>query len=371
MRSLPRPPSAVHVVPLALGTSLLGGHADAHPFGDRYAAQRLDVGLYVDRIEVLWRADAPRALLPQHDGRIDETRLTAELPTGLVATLDGVTLAPDTIEVRPLPELNSEHGYGVEVRTRYAADLRGDHELTVSNGNLGGTPSFHLVDATIPAGVVIHASSLWAEPQGLRKIDLSDRWSRAESRRRLSLTWTWPTSPGAMLWHHLGPPRLRLVDHHPETLWASWWRGVPKPMPFALALGGHLVLGAASGAASLGRRTAPLAVAACGVAVASGGLGVGSTVLLLAVAAGLDPRIALAVAAGAWARPWSAWLVAAGVIGALWGSAYGGFTRWRVGWALALATALATHGRSQPPPVAAATAGTPPSGWTGDAAGQE
>jgi hypothetical protein len=334
---------------------LCASTADAHPFGDRYAAQRLDVAVQADHLDVVWKADAPRALLPQTAEGIDVPRMHAELPAGLVATLDGTTLTPTEVEVVELPELTTEHGVGVEVRLRYEADLRGAHALTVSNGNLQGTPSFHLLDATLPAGIDVVSSSLWAEPQGLRKIDLSDRWSRAESRRRFALSWAWPSSPWDRLWDALHPPMRHLSSLHPQPAWLAWWTGQETPPTFAVAVVGQFVLGVLLGWSPAAQRTGAFAAACALAAIVWGAPGAGGSLIGIALAAGVDPRVAVALAAASWGRPWSPVLVGAAAFGLLAGRGAEPAPRRRVLAGLALAAALATHGVGAPPAIPTGT----------------
>lgn len=334
---------------------VVAGTANAHPFGDRYAAQRIDVALQADGLDVVWRADAPRALLPQNAQGLDTQRMHAELSAGLIATLDGETLTPTDIAVTELPELTTEHGVGVEVALHYTADFTGDHELVVSNGNLQGTPSYHLIDARLPAGTHVHSSSLWAEPQGLRRIDLANRWSRAESRRRFSLAWTWPTSLSGRLWDALGAPQRPLSALQPQPWWTSWWTGQETPPTFAIAWLGHVAVGALCGVSRAGRRTAPLAAAAAVGAILWGRLGVGGTLFGLALAAGVDPRLTIAVACASWDRPWSPVLAAAACLGVVLGRGPVPASRRRVVAALLVTAALATHGVGAVPPSSPAT----------------
>jgi hypothetical protein len=373
---LPAPPRRAtpsRSIAVGLGVALVAWSASpaasAHPFGDRFIAQRLDV--HVDRggLRVGYLADVPTALMAERGGEPDLERTLDELTRGIVVVVDGATV-PATVERRAhRADLISPHTRILELVLRADAPLAGRHRVEVSNGNLHGYPSFYFTEVEVSSSASVYDSSLLAEPKGLAAVDLSSRWTRSELRRRLTLDVELPDTAWAAAFDRIDGGRVPLAEAHDADPWDGWGRGSHTPAALLPALVGVPLAGALAGAAgprrlallaSLATGLLALAVSALGAAPLPAGLRVGAC-----AAAGLIAvrtpwpvgAVGAAVLALTAPTPWSAPLLAAGLAAAALGACLPDRARSR--W-LALAAVVVGGGLAALGPPDAAPEPTPP-----------
>lgn len=203
---------------------MLPGLAQAHPFGDRYAAQRLSVDLSRQEVVVDYLADAPLIMLT--DGS-DEAALQAALDTlqaGLLLAVDGRTVPLVRRAADHRPDLVSMHTHLFHLQLVGEVPLAARHTVEVGNINLSGRPSFFLDEVTVTGSARVHASSLRVAMRDGTVTDLADAWSRSELRRRIRVDVELPTDPWSTLFDELDParwPASRTHDRDPLPAWAA------------------------------------------------------------------------------------------------------------------------------------------------------
>ncbi len=306
------------------GVALLGlvTAASAHPFGDRYAAQRLDVIVDPEGVTVWWQGDIPRALLPQRDGATDMELALARAAAALSVTVDGASV--------PLRELSRRHSVDlVSMHTELLTlALRADvgwlpgvpFALEVGNANLVGEPCWYFDTLTVPATAEVRSTDLAVRRRDGGLDVLAGRWTRAEPRRRVRATLTIPADPLSRWLTARGAPGVPVAQRLPASAWTRWRtgqhdRGTAAAAAALCALGG-LGLGTVlrarrpgwSGGAGILAAAVGCALAVATVPPALAGL---LTVSLLTtlLGASLGPRapavgllLALVAACGAAAR---------------------------------------------------------------------
>lgn len=166
----------------------LEGPAGAHPFGDRYAAQRVDVRLDRAGLDVGYIADVPIPLLPSHAGAADPDAMLAELATGLTITVDGASVPTRVAHSAQRMDLVSMNARVLELVLRADVDLTGAHTLEITNGNIPAVPCYHFADVQTAPSLRVTKSSLRLPALGGKIMDFSRQWSRSELRRRVQLT---------------------------------------------------------------------------------------------------------------------------------------------------------------------------------------
>lgn len=228
----------------------------AHPFGDRYTAQRLDVRLDLGGVDVAFMADAPLALLPP--GTPDTTEGLEEaargLSAGLILTVDGATVPLQVTSQQARLDLVSMHTRVLELVLRADVDLRGPHTVEVSNGNLQGAPSFFLSTLEVAPSMTVVDSSLLTGTEAEQS--LSGRWTRSEGRRLMHAELDGDGSIPARALTSLDPRTVDLHTAH-APLMASWRAGGHTARNAGLLLLLGLAAGAGLGVASpRERRTA-------------------------------------------------------------------------------------------------------------------
>lgn len=166
----------------------LEGPAAAHPFGDRYAAQRVDVRLDRAGVDVGYIADVPLPLLPSHGGAVDPDAMLAELASGLTITVDGASVPTRTAHSAQRMDLVSMNARVLELVLRADVDLTGAHTVEITNGNIPAVPCYHFADVQTAPSLRATKSSLRLPALGGKIMDFSHQWSRSELRRRVQLT---------------------------------------------------------------------------------------------------------------------------------------------------------------------------------------
>lgn len=162
--------------------------ADAHPFGDRYAAQRMDVRLDRAGVDVGYIADVPIPLLPSHAGAADPDAMLAELASGLTITVDGASVPSRVTHSAQRMDLVSMNARVLELVLRADVDLTGAHTVEITNGNIPAVPCYHFADVQIAPSLRVTKSSLRLPALGGKIMDFSRQWSRSELRRRVQLS---------------------------------------------------------------------------------------------------------------------------------------------------------------------------------------
>lgn len=259
----------------------------AHPFGDRYAAHGLDVRLEPDGVEVTLAVDVPAVRVPDGGAFLDE------LAGAVVVSVDGHSV-PFTVSTRAArPDLVSGgHTVVYAVDGRAEVDLRGIHEVDVSQGALPAEPAYHRLDVWVPVGAEVRRV-----PRGPRDTtDLATRtagWARREASRGVRLRVALPDDPWTRAVRALDPREaVRAVDAPAAGLLEDRLAGRRTPGTVALDLGAASLLGALL---ALPRRAPGVGVGA--LLLAAAGLGVAGHrwIALAAVAA----AVGLAVSAAA------------------------------------------------------------------------
>lgn len=198
-----------------------GAVAQAHPFGDRYAAQQLEVDVHPDQVVVTLTLDVPDPLLAEEAGTdvVPGEVLADRLLHGVTLTVDGepTQLVELSRDVRK--DLIDMHATVIQLRWRAMADLRGEHTLRVGNANLGNTPGWFRDEVRIGGGAEVTASNLVVWRHGTPSWKTS-AWSRSEGLRRVDLSIRTPSTP----W-------LQLAQRWSPTWWSlpqAWERPVPR-----------------------------------------------------------------------------------------------------------------------------------------------
>jgi len=166
----------------------LEGSAAAHPFGDRYAAQRLDVRVDRAGVDVGYIADVPLPLLPTRGGAGDSDAMLTELATGLTITVDGASVPTQVTHSAQRMDLVSMNARVLELVLRADVDLTGSHTVEITNGNIPAVPCYHFADVQLAPSMRATRSSLRLPALGGKMMDFSRQWSRSELRRRVQLT---------------------------------------------------------------------------------------------------------------------------------------------------------------------------------------
>ena len=159
----------------------------AHPFGARFAAHRMELLLDADEIEVRYVVDVPNAIVRSASRPTDPEPMEAmlgELTTGLVVEVNGM---------------------GVSTKTTQASRLRGDEEtqlmqlvvtapldseankIRVSNGNLPETPAYFVNTVLVGPGVAVRDSSLMQMANGEVQRDHNGRWRIGDINRSVEV----------------------------------------------------------------------------------------------------------------------------------------------------------------------------------------
>jgi hypothetical protein len=227
----------------ALALAAIPAIGAAHPFGDRYAAQRLDVRLDLGGVDVAFMADAPMALLPPGTPDTPEGLEEAArgLSAGLILTVDGATVPLRVTSQQARLDLVSMHTRVLELVLRADISLQGPHTVAVSNGNLQGAPSFFLSTLEVAPSITILDSSLLTGTEAEQS--LSGRWTRSEGRRLMHAELDGDGSLPARALTSLDPRTVDLHTAHAPPV-ASWRAGGHTARNAGLLL----LLGLAAGA---------------------------------------------------------------------------------------------------------------------------
>jgi hypothetical protein len=240
--------------------------AEAHPFGDRFVAQRLDVHITRSSVEVGFVADVPDALLSGAGGNADVSASLRSFSNGIVLTVDGATVPLTVRHSADRTDLVSPHTHIMEVVLVATVDLTGQHKVEVSNGNLQGQASYYLTKVEFGSTATMHASSLLLEPKGVAAVDRSQAWSRSELRRRYAVDIYFPDTAWATLFEFVDPGRLRHDHITKVSAWPDWRSRTASPPGVALGMAAASLVGGAAGASGLRWK----AIAGGVVAVATG-----------------------------------------------------------------------------------------------------
>jgi hypothetical protein len=309
----------------------VGLHATcvAHPFGDRYAGQRLD--LQVDRrgISVGVTVDLPGPLLRELGETADQ--VLAAVPSAIVVTVDNTTLPAEVHSATHRTDLLQPDTVIAEVLLRVDTPLEGRHDLEVTNGNFIGVPGWYVDTLEMSSDLTLVETSLATELRDGTVELLDGEWSRSELRRRVRAEIDGRLGAWESLYFGVEGTSYRpLEDAYAAPSTTVWRAGVPSPGRAAAVLLWGLVAGfvtpLVTGHASRGRWLALAGVLASAslwvplpplVALATAALG---TLLVRR-----EPWVAIATMAGlgaaapamAWG-PWQlyalgAWLIGAGL----------------------------------------------------------
>lgn len=218
-----------------LAVSLLfHGASLAHPFGDRYAGQRLDLRVDPSGITVGLVLDLPGPLIRQLGEAPDAILQGA--PLGVVITVDNETIPTTVQSTAKRTDLLQPDTNILEVVLRADVPLQGRHDIEVNNGNLIGLPGWYIDTLqTTPSLTVVETSLAIPMKDGSTEY-LDGRWSQSELRRRVRIdldgTPTWWTP-----WVERveGPDYRALPDVMQAPLWSRWTSGSTAP-PVAVAM---------------------------------------------------------------------------------------------------------------------------------------
>jgi hypothetical protein len=178
--------------------------AEAHPVGDRAAAQSTSLVLHRDAVEVTYQADVPTILVATARPGSSADPLPAmatELASGLLLVVDGQVVSMRIVEPSPPPEVGS---HSVAFQVRLEAPLpAGARRVEVQTGNLPEAANFYRGDVQVTDGLEILDCSLLALDHGRIVRDDTLRWRRGDENRTLSVT-LGPRPP--LAWGWLVPP---------------------------------------------------------------------------------------------------------------------------------------------------------------------
>lgn len=224
--------------------------AFAHPFGDKVAAQRIDVVIRSDRVDLTYIADVPTVLLETarpDRGERPEDAMIRELATGLNLSVAGKTLPLTRTGAEVAVDLIGGRAQVFTLTLQAPVDLSTPIELVVANGNLPDIPSWFANTALVAPGTRVTDSSLIERPRRSEPVDHSGRWDRGESNRRLTFTLVSPDDPLSQLhaavvgWRR---PTLTLLEASPRPFSHAWTHRAPHPHDVPWVAAGALALGA-------------------------------------------------------------------------------------------------------------------------------
>lgn len=298
------------------------GHA--HPFGDEFAGQRIEVLVDPAGVEVHLIADLPQRLLDTLPG--DSAQTLADLPHGLLVSVDGATAPLMLRNSRETVDLVNTSTRLLEVTLRADHTWTGLHDIEVSNGNLSGLPGWYHDSVRLDPSVTLVRSNLVTELRDGTLQILDDAWSRSELRRRIQLTVDATPTPASQLHAAMAPEALP-AHHTLERPLHEAWTTPHTRQGALLRLVAAALLGLIAGATVAHERWSGGALAA-GLGVAAVATQLAPAALpLLGIAAALvglarPPAAALAagplLALGAHLdQPWAAWTLAVVVVAAL------------------------------------------------------
>lgn len=228
--------------------------ASAHPFGDDYGAQRLDLRIDRDGVDVGYTADVPLPLLGAR-GKSDLSAIFTELAAGVVLTADGQTVPLTLVHQAERTDLVTMHTTVIDLVFRADLDLSEPTTLTLSNANLGGVPSYHFASVRVDPSVSVLSTSLLATPKLQAPVDLNETWTRSELRRRVVVTARADDRPWARLIDRIVPGQIPVGQATLVPPLTAWARRSPTAAGLLPGLWVAAVLGLATGA-RLPRRTA-------------------------------------------------------------------------------------------------------------------
>jgi hypothetical protein len=322
-----------------LGTSV----AHAHPFGDRFTAQRLEVDVEPETVVIRLTADVPDALLtfmvPRSADPVGE--VLSRLDHGLVVTVDGVQQPLRRLDHAARVDLVQGTDHVLEGRWQADVALAGRHQLRITNGNLGDQPSYFRDEVRLPPASRLLDTNLVVAHRG-RAEPLHDAWSSFEGLRRIDLELDVPTDTASTWFRSVAPTPWSIPTAllPPERAWTA---GRTDPLTLAAATGVAAIAGLGASLAAGGRRGPVLAGALALLAslvlgvTGPGALGVAMAAGALVGALSEETAVIVPVLAAPWAAAAVSAEVAAGpVAGWLVGAALGAVARGRRGLGLAV-----------------------------------
>jgi len=217
--------------------------AFAHPFGDRYAAQRLELMITADGARLGLTLDATPAQLRTYG--LDPTRPTTleRLHEGVLLTVDGQAAdwsAPQ-VEVRE-PE-DGGHTVWVLGSARWPQAWEGPHRLHLENLHLAEQPGWYWNDLHLPL-TVQHLETDLLTFDGQGKAYAQDaKWSRSPARRHLDVAFTLGTGPLSAASQWLYPDPVALGALPAPSFWTRWIHPLPTPEAVGAWLLAALTLG--------------------------------------------------------------------------------------------------------------------------------
>jgi hypothetical protein len=201
--------------------------AQAHPFGDRYAAQRVLMDLGRERIVVHYTADAPPGMLV--DDAADLEGALDMLERGLVLSVDGTTVPLARRTGTHRPDLVSMHTHLFDLVLVAEVDLAGRHTIELGNANLGGQPCYFYDDVRVVGSAWVHEASLQVARRDGELIDLSAAWTRSELRRRIRVEVELPDDPWSATFDRIDGRIHPLATMPNRPLAAAWVAGRTTP----------------------------------------------------------------------------------------------------------------------------------------------
>lgn len=209
--------------------------AHAHPFGDRYAAQRLEVDVDVDAVDVILTADVPTAQLEAIVAGDDAPQVVLErLPFGLRLTVDGAEIPMSTVSSEARRDLVDHEAWLLTQHLRAEVDLIGRHVVQVGNANLADTPNWFRTDVTLPAGSWVHDTTLRLPRRTGRVEALDGRWIQLEGLRSVRLDVEVMDDPLHRAWRRTDPGRWSLDQATIAPGVAAWRAGRSDPWTWTI-----------------------------------------------------------------------------------------------------------------------------------------
>lgn len=209
-------------------TLFLLGEAQGHPFGNRYAAHRLDIAVEAERITVKYTADVPDGLWrsrPEVAAEVQAKAMAEELGSAIIVSLDEVSNPGEvTAEIAP----GSDHSTWFQISRSIPLTTSEGH-LEVGNANLPEIPAYFATDLVVGPGVsVVSASTLTTSRHG-RAIDHNGDWRADEAWRSFEADFTVRRGVGGALVELLHPstPLRKAALARPQGLMAALWGGGP------------------------------------------------------------------------------------------------------------------------------------------------